>query len=261
MKKNKKQSWFQKWFNSGDYLELYKHRDRTDAEKIVRLLLNNITLKKGSKVLDLACGNGRHSILFARRGFKVTGVDLSEYLISKAKENLKSGYEKYKSCLKFEIGDMRHITHRNEFDLVINIFTSFGYFEKDSDNEKVIKIVSRALKPGGWFLLDFLNRDYLARNIVPFDIKKQQKKIIVQLRTISSRYVEKNILIFSNNRNLEAYPVLNRFIEKIRLYSNDDFTRMFKNAGLKQVRIFGSYNGTQYNRKNSERLIILAQKI
>ncbi|HEX9151798.1 MAG TPA: class I SAM-dependent methyltransferase, partial [Flavobacterium sp.] len=175
--------------------------------------------------------------------------------------NHKSGYGKYKSCLKFEIGDMRHITHRNEFDLVINIFTSFGYFEKDSDNEKVIKVVSRALKPGGWFLIDFLNRNYLARSIVPFDIKKEHKKIIVQLRTISSRYVEKNVLIFRNNRNLEAYPVLNRFKEKIRLYSNDDFMRMFKRAGLKPIKVFGSYYGTKYNRNNSERLIILAQKI
>lgn len=260
MKKIKEQSWFQKWFNSGDYLELYKHRDRTDAEKIVKLLLNNIALKKDAKVLDLACGNGRHSILFARRGFNVTGIDLSEYLIGKAKENLKNRYSKYKSYLKFEIGDMRHITHRNEFDLVINIFTSFGYFENDADNQNVINIVSRALRPGGWFLIDFLNRDYLARNIVPFDIKKEQKKIIVQLRTINNRYVEKNILIFRNNRNLDAYPVLNSFKEKIRLYSPDDFMKMFKRAGLIPVKIFGSYNGAKFNRYKSERLIILAQK-
>ncbi len=260
MKKNKEQAWFKKWFNSADYLELYKNHDRTDAAKIVKLLLKNVPLKKGAKVLDLACGNGRHSILFARRGYNVTGVDLSEYLISRAKDKMKNEYAKFRQNLKFEIGDMRHITHRNEFDLVINIFTSFGYFEKDSDNKNVIKVISRALKPGGWFLIDFLNKNYLANHLVPFDIKKEQKKTIVLLRTINSRYVEKNILIFKNNRNLDSYPVLNSFKEKIRLYSLENFNAMLKSAGLVPVKVFGSYYGSKYNREKSERLIILAQK-
>jgi SAM-dependent methyltransferase len=156
---------------------------------------------------------------------------------------------------------MRHITHKNEFDLVINIFTSFGYFEKDADNQNVVKIISRALKPGGWFLIDFLNKYYVAKHLVPFDIKKEQKKIIIQIRRMRRLHVEKDILIFRNNRNLNSYPQLSRYREKIRVYSLNNFVRMFKSSGLRLVRVFGDYEGSNYNKNKSERLIVLAQKI
>ncbi len=95
------QPWFKEWFNTQEYLDLYKHRDDTDeASKIIKLLFNNISLPKDAKILDLACGNGRHSVLFAKKGFSVTGIDLSKYLISKAEERRKKEYSRYSKRLK-----------------------------------------------------------------------------------------------------------------------------------------------------------------
>jgi SAM-dependent methyltransferase len=254
-------TWYKQWFNTQDYLDLYKHRDDVDASKIINLLFANIKLNKGAKVLDLACGNGRHSVLFAKKGFYVTGIDLSPFLIRKANERFKIEYAGSRKKLSFEIGNMKHISHKNEFDLVVNLFTSFGYFEKDKDNKKVIKSISNALKPGGWFLLDFLSKEHLLGNIVPYDIKKEHGKIIIQIRSIINGFVEKNILIIKNSRSGGSYPLLDRFKEKIRLYSLDDFRSMFKANRLTISKVFGSYAGSKYDKQKSERLIILARKL
>jgi SAM-dependent methyltransferase len=258
--KNPQDIWYKSWFNTQDYLDLYKHRDEEDAKRIVTLLFKNIKLNKGSDVLDLACGNGRHSVLFVKRGYNVTGIDLSEFLIKQAKEKLKKEYRKYLSNLRFEIRDMRNINHEKEFDLVVNIFTSFGYFESDKDNEKVIHSVSRSLKPGGYFLLDFINNYYLVNKIVHYDIKRERGKIIIQVREISNGFVQKDILIFRNDSARGKYPIFNRFREKIRLYSIKDFESMFSKHKLKILEKFGNYSGSHYNINKSERLIILAQK-
>lgn len=259
--KNPQDIWYKSWFNTQDYLDLYKHRDEEDAKRIVTLLFKNIKLYKGSKVLDLACGNGRHSVLFAKRGYNVTGIDLSEFLIKQAKKKLKEEYRKYSCNLRFEIRDMRNINHVKEFDLVVNIFSSFGYFKTNNDNEQVIHSVSRSLKPCGYFLLDFLNNYYLAKNIVHYDIKRGRGKIIIQVREICNGFVQKDILIFRNDPSKGKYPIFNRFREKIRLYSVKDFIRMFSKHKLKILEKFGDYSGSPFNTRKSERLIILAQKI
>ena len=154
-------SWYKVWFNNPEYLALYKHRDDNDARKIISLLFNNIVKVKNGKCLDLACGNGRHSVLFARKGYNVTGLDLSPYLIEQAEKRRKKEYKSQKDKLRFVIKDMRNIGIKNEFNLVVNLFSSFGYFEKKSENFKVIKEVSASLKNGGFFLFDFLNKQYL----------------------------------------------------------------------------------------------------
>jgi SAM-dependent methyltransferase len=258
--KTKKAEWFRSWFNTQAYLDLYRHRDEHDAKKIVSLLFNQIELSKGSKVLDLACGNGRHSVLFAKKGLDVTGVDLSDFLINQANKKLFGEYSRYQKNMRFEIRDMRSLKHVSEFDLVVNIFTSFGYFDSNRDNERVIKTISNALKPGGYFLLDFLNRNYLEKNLVPFDLRTVDGKLIAQSRTIKDNYVEKNILIFTKYRSIKGYPLFNHFKEKIKLYSLKDFGIMFNSNSLRMHKVFGSYNGERYNINKSERLIILARK-
>ncbi len=255
----KNDDWFKAWFNSHHYLDLYKHRDSKDAKKIVSLISRNIKLPKGAKVLDLACGNGRHSVFFASKGLNVLGIDLSPYLIKEAKKRLSSQYAAYKKSLRFEIRDMRNINHKNEFDLVVNLFSSFGYFEKDSENWKVIKSVSGALNKGGCFFFDFLNSEYLRKSLVPFDIKKRNHNVIIQVREITEGFVKKNIIIIKNNPRSD-YPLISNFYEKIKLYSLSDFRKIFKNYGLEVIKTFGDYTGSRFNPKTSERLIILAQK-
>jgi SAM-dependent methyltransferase len=253
-------AWYKTWFNSQYYLDLYKHRDTTDAKKIISLLFKNIKLKRGSKILDLACGNGRHSILFAKRGYNVTGIDLSGYLILHAKKKLKNEYEKFKDNLKFEIKDMRDIEHVSEFDMVVNLFTSFGYFIKHSDNQKVIKGISSALKPGGYFIFDFLNSIYLKKNLVQFDTTKFDSKAAVQVRAIVNDTVIKEIYIISARKPKHYYPDIAHYTEKIKLYTIDDIEKMFIKYGLKIEKKFGDYNGSQFHKNRSKRLIIIAKK-
>jgi SAM-dependent methyltransferase len=188
---SKSNAWYKKWFNTQEYLDLYKHRDDKDASKIIHLLFKNIKLKKGSKVLDLACGNGRHSVLFAKKGYSVTGIDLSEYLIGMANKKRRTDYSKYRHLLNFETGDMRRIEHSDEFDLVVNLFTSFGYFSRGKENEMVISGIAKALKRGGYFLFDFLNRDFLINNLVPLDIRNEKDKVIFPVPQYHKRFCRK----------------------------------------------------------------------
>jgi SAM-dependent methyltransferase len=254
-----KSDWYKTWFNTKHYLELYKHRDNTDAKKIVSLISKNIALPKGTKVLDLACGNGRHSVLFAKKGFKVLGVDLSPYLINEANKKLRNEYKSYRDSLKFEIRDMRNIRHKNEFDLVVNLFSSFGYFDKDSENYSVIKSIAASLKENGYFFFDFLNQTHLRKSLVPFDITKRNHNVIIQVRNIINGFVRKDIVIIRNSPG-SAHPLISNFFEKIKLYSLKDFMKIFNKYGLKIIKTFGDYSGKPYNEHNSERLIILAQK-
>jgi hypothetical protein len=154
---------------------------------------------------------------------------------------------------------MRNIHHKNEFDLVVNLFTSFGYFEKDSENTMVIKSISKSLKKGGYFLLDFLNSGLLRRSLVPFDIKKGNRNIILQVREIKAGFVKKNIIILKNSKS-SKYPLIYNFYEKIKLYSLSDFRKIFKSCSFNIKKVFGDYYGNKYNPVKSERLIILAQK-
>jgi len=257
--KKKSSSWFKKWFGTKDYLELYKHRDNADARKIAGLITRTLKLPKGSKVLDVACGNGRHSLIFAAKGFDVLGIDLSTFLISEANKKLRTDYRKQKEHLRFEIRDMRNITHKNEFDLAVNLFSSFGYFEKDAENFKVFKSIARALKPGGYFFFDFLNETQLKKSIVPFDINVRNHNAVVQVRKIKDNAVYKSIYIIRNNPKGKS-PVVNEFYEMIKLYSLAKFTEVFSKYGLKVIKTFGDYSGKRYSKNSSERLIILAQK-
>lgn len=251
--------WFKKWFGTKEYLEIYDHRNNKDAAKIAGLITRKLKLPKSSKVLDLACGNGRHSVYFAAKGFNVLGIDLSEYLISQAKKKIKGEFSKYKNRLKFEIKDMRNINHSNEFDLVVNLFSSFGYFESDAENFKVIKSISNSLKPKGYFFIDFLNAVYLRKNLVHTNITFRNHNVILQVREIKNNSVCKSIYIIKNNRNGYS-PTLNNYTEMIKLYTLTDFKKVFSKNGLKLLNTYGDYSGRKFDVNKSERLIMLAQK-
>lgn len=252
-------AWYKKWFNRKEYLELYSHRNKQDAAKIAGLITKTLDLPKESKVLDLACGNGRHSVFFAKKGFDVLGIDLSHYLVKEAKKNLRTDYFKWAKRLRFEIGDMRRIGYKNKFDLVVNLFSSFGYFEQDSENFKVLKSISLSLKKNGYFFFDFLNEQYLRKHLVNYDITKRNRNIVIQVRNIRNNFVTKNIFLVRNKQN-DKYPEINSFHEKIRLFSLEDFKKMFQAAGLKIIKTYGDYSGCAFNKHNSERLIILAKR-
>lgn len=245
--------WFEDWFSNKFYLELYQHRDEEDARWMINLLQRAISVNTKSKVLDIACGSGRHSLELARRGFDVTGFDLSKFLISEAKKNLKNSKEKDLK-LKFLIKDMRDFNFKNTFDIAVNIFTSFGYFEDDKENYKVIENISNSLKKYGYFVFDFLNKNYVQKNLIPYSRKKFSSTIVVQKRKIENGFIKKEITIKKGNHVL-------KFNEILKLYSLNEFKKIFESYNLRPRKFFGDYFGNKFKENKSQRLIIIAEKI
>lgn len=244
--------WFEKWFSSKFYLELYQHRDEEDARWIINLLQRSIPVNTRSSVLDIACGSGRHSLELARRGFDVTGFDLSKFLISEAKKGLKESKEKDLK-VKFLIKDMRYFNFKNSFDIAVNIFSSFGYFDNDEENFRVIRNVSDSLKSGGYFVFDFLNKRYLEDNLISITKQKHGSTSVIQRRKIEDGFVKKLITISEGDKILE-------FNETLRLYSLIEFKKAFEGYGLMIRHLFGDYFGNRFHNTKSQRLIIIAKK-
>ncbi len=144
--------WYEDWFNSENYLKVYSHRDESEAERLVELILKNLNLKPASKVLDMACGAGRHAIGFAKMGFDVTAIDISHRLISEAKKDAVNANVE----VKFVLSDILKYNTEIKFDLVVNLFTSFGYFEEDKENFSVVEKAFNFLSNNGYFCTGLL---------------------------------------------------------------------------------------------------------
>jgi len=152
---------------------------------------------------------------------------------------------------------MRNFSFFKPFDLIVNIFTSFGYFERDSDNEKVIKCVSRSLKSNGYFVIDFLNKKHLKKNLIPYTLDKNKVKTLMQLRRLKDNSVIKDIMVVKKN---DAIYDFKKYRERIKLYSLSNFRSMFTRYKLKLIKAFGDYDGTTFESQRSPRLILFAQR-
>jgi len=246
--KEQKSEWFKKWFSNKYYLELYRHRDGKEAVDLINLVQRTVPLSHGAKVLDVCCGAGRHSIEFAKRGFDVTGFDLSEYLIGEARKNSKALKEKNVN-VKFLIKDMRNFNFKGTFDLALNMFSSFGYFESDEENFVVFENIKSSLEKKGYFVFDFLNEAILRKNLVKKDYVITTGKKIYQERRIENNFVYKDIKIGKDV-----------FTERIRLYSCGEILNRLKKTGFSVKNIFGDFYGNRFEKNKSNRLIIIAQK-
>ena len=156
-----KKEWFAQWFDSPLYHKLYNHRDEHEARDFIHAVFHHISIPKGAKVLDMACGKGRHSRVMAQLGFQVIGFDLSEHSIEEANAFHTPGAE-------FYVHDMRNPLPWKHFQACLNLFTSFGYFDEPSENVHSLKNIYHALAPGGWFLQDYINAEIITCNL-PFE--------------------------------------------------------------------------------------------
>jgi len=245
--------WYKKWFSDRLYLDLYSHRNTEEAGHMIDLIQRNIDIRTGSKVLDVACGAGRHSLQLAKRGFHVTGFDLSEFLINEAKKSQKEAKENNLK-MNFLIKDMRKFNFRNSFDLALNIFTSFGYFDNDEENFHVIKNVSSSLKKGGYFVFDFINSEFIKNNIVPRSRNKLGGITVIQKRKIENGFIVKDIEVYKGSK-------VRHFNEILKLYGKKELVHCFKKFNFNVKTLFGDYYGNKFSEKNSKRIIIIAQKI
>ncbi len=252
--------WFEKWFSSEYYLKLYRHREEKDTRTFVNLIQRNIDSSTKATLLDVCCGSGRHSIEFAKRGYDVTGIDYSPFMINKAKLALRSNKE-VGLKIKFLIMDMRNFNFESSFDIIVNIFSSFGYFTNDEENFSLFSNVNASLKKNGYFIFDFLNRYYVIKYLVPLTKTVIDGKIILQKRRIENNFVFKDIYICQGNRTQDCLRRKPDFMERIKLYGFTEIRSEFKKNNFEIIETFGDYLGNKYNELNSKRLIIFAKKI
>ncbi len=242
-----KNEWFGSWFNTPYYHILYKNRDDSEAAKFIDKLCDHLKLCQVDKhILDLACGKGRHSIYMNKKGVSVTGIDYSIKNIELAKpfEN---------DTLHFYHHDMRKVFAVNKFDYVLNLFTSFGYFETKEENLLTIKAVHDALIPGGRFLLDFLNPVTTKKALIKQERRKSSDIIFDISRELNDGFFVKNISVSDNG-------VTHSFQEKVKAIDYEEFMEYFQWANLSLVESFGDYSLNNYNPETSERLIFLTEK-
>ena len=239
--------WFASWFDSPYYHILYKNRDLNEAKYFLDNLIQFLALPKGTSILDLACGKGRHSIYFNNKGYNVLGADLSPQSIEHAKQ--------FKNdTLDFLIHDMREIIPNKQFNVIANLFTSFGYFDDKEDNEKVIHAVSCMLEKNGLFVFDFLNPDYVIKRLVTEE-EKQVEDITFKI----SKKVENCQIIKSIN--FTDKDKVYTFEEKVWALDFDAFQDMFTRNQLKIKHSFGDYKLSPFDKENSSRLILIAEKL
>lgn len=241
--------WYKDWFASEDYLDVYKHRNLEDTEKLVKLILSNVQISSDASILDAACGAGRYSIKFAELGFNVTGFDLSSTLL----EIAKSEAEKRNLKINFKLSDIREFFTSEKYDLVVSLFTSFGYFDSDDENFMFINNAYKMLSDNGYYVLDYLNKEFLENNLVGNTEKKIEDKNIFESRQIRNNRVEKKIKIVKDNNSSE-------YLESVKLYSYHQLIEKFNAIGFKEIKTFGDYEGNDYHSKTSERCIIIFQK-
>ncbi len=242
----RRKEWFGEWFDSPYYHKLYKHRDKEEARYFIDNLFSFLHPDHNDLILDLACGKGRHAIYINQKGYHVIGLDLSA-------QNIKYARQYQTDTLEFFEHDMREVFHFEGFNLILNLFTSFGYFDTEEEHFNTIKAISDSLKPGGKFVIDFLNPFVVINNLVKEEIKR-----IDGIEYHINRYFEKPFII----KEIELFEGEHRFSfhEKVRAIRKDEFCQYFEKTGLNIEYIFGSYELDDYNPESSERLIFIVRK-
>ena len=223
--------WFEQWFGE-EYLRLYPHRDDDDARESVALIAQVLPLV-GRQVLDLACGPGRHAAHLARAGARIVGFDLSAALLSRARQRLPAGTHLVR-------GDMRALPFADgSFDMVLNLFTSFGYFSDDEQHVTVLREARRTLRPAGALVLDFLNAERVRRELITHEQQVVGPQHVQIIRHISDdgRFVIKEMHLAGDGRS---------FVERVRLLTAADLEIMLEQAGLTVRDRFGAYDARPF---------------
>jgi SAM-dependent methyltransferase len=243
------------WFDNDDFWRIFGdcmfREDRfreAEAEIDALLALTGVATRS---VLDLGCGPGRHAIPLAARGLEVTAVDLSPSLLERARQRA----AKADVAVDWQRADMREFTRPDSFDLVISMWTSFGYFDDPGDDLKVLENCHSALHPGGALLLDVVGKEYVVRNIEPVHLTEYADGDILVERPL----LEANMTRYSNEWLLIRGEQVKRANWHHNLYSGQELVDRLQSAGFADVALYGSLEGNDYDLE-SERLIAVAWK-
>ena len=240
-------SWYEGWFDSNAYNLVYDHRDESEAARLVDLIEREVDPAPDAHILDVGCGRGRHARIFARRGYRVTGIDLS----ADALEEARAQAEAEGIDVTFERGDMREPYCDGCMDGVVNLFTTFGYFDTDRENRRALSAMAQALRPGGWFVQDFLNAPYVRDTLVPSTTRTVNGVEIHQERWIEDDRINKEITLAQNGHTDTYY-------ESVRLYTPAELRVLYAAVGLEIVDTFGDYDGHGHT-SDSPRFLVHAR--
>ena len=240
----KTKDWFTDWFNTKYYHILYKERNDTEAQMFMKNITRLINLDKTAHILDLPCGKGRHSVFLNSLGYTVTGADLSENSIAAAKK-----FEN--ETLHFDVHDMR-LPFTLKYNAIFNLFTSFGYFEEDSEDLLILQHIKEGLTKDGFFVFDFLNAVKVKENLVKEEIKTVDTITFYIKREINNGFILKHISFFADNEQ-------HSYTERVKYLDIEKMTFYLEKVGFKITNTFGDYQLNSFNAKKSNRLILVAK--
>ncbi|PHS51768.1 MAG: SAM-dependent methyltransferase [Lutibacter sp.] len=240
MTKNK--DWFASWFNTSYYHILYSHRDYSEAQEFMQNIARLLTFEKSDLLLDLGCGKGRHSIYLNSLGFNVIGADLSKNSILEAK---KSENER----LRFIVQDMRKPL-RLKYDVILNLFTSFGFFEDDKEDIIILQNIKNGLNLNGVAIIDFMNVKKVISNLV-----SEETQVIQGISFKINRYIEDGFIV--KEINFDADGKHHTYFEKVKLLDLHKIKTYLNSVDFKIKHIFGNYQLERFNEETSDRLILV----
>lgn len=239
-------AWFEDWFNTPYYHLLYKNRDFTEAESFISLLVKDLNIPQNSKIIDLACGKGRHSVYLNRLVYNILGLDLS-------KESIVHCRQFENSTLKFEVHDMRNEIQSEKVDAVFNLFTSFGYFDDPNDDKKVFQSVYNILNNNGFFVLDFLNEQFV-KNTLEEESVVQREHIIFNIhKKIENQHVIKDIKFTDQGKDFH-------FFEKVKLHTLEGIEKLASECNFERIKVYGNYQLDEFKVETSPRCINIFRK-
>ena len=246
-------NWYTEFFNE-DYPKIYSERLSQDAtERETTFVVQALGLREGDRVLDLACGHGRHAVALARRGVDVIGQDLNEDYLRMAQEDAAQAHVEIETVHS----DMRDIPFADEFDAVINMFTAFGYFDSEDEDFRVLEAVANALKSGGKLLLDTINREWVLSNYIQNDWHTDDD---------GNTFLEQREFDLVTGRNRVTFSIVTADGARrespghdVRLYTLTELVRLLDAAGLHLSAIYGDYDGSPYS-IDTPRMIVVATK-
>ncbi len=241
-------AWYEEWFNDDKHQLVYGHRDDADAERLVDLIVSKLDIPPNGRVLDVGCGRGRHARMFARRGYEVTGLDLADKALDVARQRAASEG----LGITFLHGDMREPVADGVFDLVVNLFTAFGYFRERTEHIRALRAMVTAAKVGAYVVQDFMNAVHVRSSFVPTDDKTVDGVHIRQERRVLEGRIEKTITLTQND---DIHVVT----ESVALLDQAAFTSFYDEVGLDLLHTFGDYDGDPFT-PTSPRLVLMSRR-
>ncbi|PST81949.1 SAM-dependent methyltransferase [Pedobacter yulinensis] len=238
--------WFQFWFNSPYYHILYHQRNDAEAEFLIDNLIAYLKPGHEKRILDIACGRGRHAVYLNKKGFDVTGIDLSE-------QNIKFARQFENRSLHFFVHDMRKLHYINYYDVALNLFTSFGYFETELQHVNALKSFKKSLRDGGTLVIDYFNTRKILSNLT-----HMETRTVEGIEFHIKKFVQDGKII--KHINFEHRNKTYAFEERVQAFMPDDFERMFEKSGLEVTATFGDYALSPYHETTSDRLIFICKK-